>query len=203
REPAHRARRRARGAPARVGRDDARRGRPDPSSRGPRRSAFAVRRWTPARLRSRRGRDRRPALDQHASARRPRRGRRRRRGDRGPRRGLGSRLIAPACAMVLLAAAAACAVPRISRASRAVSVLAALMVMALALAVLGGIRGGPLRFGWAGALGAGSAVDLDELGALFVALTGIIFAAGALASERVGHRRAYFALWDLLLASLV
>jgi NADH-quinone oxidoreductase subunit M len=105
--------------------------------------------------------------------------------------------------VVPLAAAAMCAVPRISRVPRAVSVLAALAVTGLAIAVLAGMRGGSLRFGWAGALGAGSAVDLDALGALFVALTGIVFAAGALASERVGHRRAYFALWDLLLASLV
>jgi len=94
-------------------------------------------------------------------------------------------------------------VPRLSRWSRALSAIAALAVTAVAMALLAGVRGAPLRFGWAGALGAGSAVDLDELSAAFVALTGIAFAAGALASERVGHRRAYFALWDLLLASLI
>ena len=105
--------------------------------------------------------------------------------------------------MVPLAAALACAVPRIARASRWVSALAGLAVTVLAVLVLAGVRGGPLRFGWAGALGADSAVDLDPFSAPFVALTGIVLAAGALASERVGHRRAYFALWDLLLASLV
>ncbi|OLC56720.1 MAG: hypothetical protein AUH85_05390 [Chloroflexi bacterium 13_1_40CM_4_68_4] len=65
------------------------------------------------------------------------------------------------------------------------------------------MRGGPIHVDWAGAIGASTALDLDPLSALFVALTGIVFAAGALASERVGHRRAYFALWDLLLAALV
>jgi NADH-quinone oxidoreductase subunit M len=112
-------------------------------------------------------------------------------------------LIALAALAFPLAAAMACAVPALSRAARAAAVLASLAVAALGIAVLVGARSGPLRASWATPLGTGFAVDLDLLSAVFVTLVGIVFAAAAASSERIGHRRAYFALLDLLLAAMV
>jgi len=111
-------------------------------------------------------------------------------------------VIASALVVVPLVAAALCAVPWVSRAARVIAIVASLAVAALAAwsFVAGGSAG--VRAAWAGVLGARYAVDLDGLAAVFVALAGILFATGAAASGRVGHRRAYFALWCALLAAV-
>ena len=112
-------------------------------------------------------------------------------------------MIALAATLFPLAAALICAVPGLSRAARAAAVLASLAVATLGIAVLAGVRSDPLRASWATPLGAGLAIDLDLLSAVFVAVAGIVFAAAAASTERVGRRRAYFALFDLLLAAIV
>jgi NADH-quinone oxidoreductase subunit M len=107
-----------------------------------------------------------------------------------------------AIVIVPLAAAVACALPYVSRAARPIGVIAGLAVTvlaALSLALNGTVD---MRTTWATDLGAGYAVDLDALSATFLMLVGLVFAIGAAASARVASRREYFALWDLLLASL-
>ena len=103
----------------------------------------------------------------------------------------------------LLAAAALCALPA-GRFARAVAVLAGLLegVLVVAQAVARGPGGIPTeRFEWAGPL-AHYAVGADGFGLVLLALTGILFAAGAAASRRVAHPRGYFALWCLAQAAV-
>src|SRR5207248_2311172 len=111
-------------------------------------------------------------------------------------------VIATALIVMPVVAALLCAVPFVSRAARAIGVLASLAVFATAVAVFVGPLPLAARASWAGALGATYLVDIDGLTGVFLALTGVIFAIAAAASARVPHRRAYFALWCLLLAAV-
>src|SRR5438046_7936 len=81
--------------------------------------------------------------------------------------------------------------------ARSLTVLTSLAVAVLAVAIFITPLQVSARVAWAGALGAMYLVDVDGLAAVFLALTGIVFAIGAAASARVPHRRAYFALWCL------
>src|SRR5439155_1457825 len=56
---------------------------------------------------------------------------------------------------------------------------------------------------WAPILGLSYAVELDAFAAIFVAATGLVFAAVVASSDRIGHARAYHALLSVLLAALV
>jgi len=101
-----------------------------------------------------------------------------------------------------LAASLLCAVPLMSRWTRAVTVLASLAVAGLAVATVVTPLATATRVAWASALGATYAVDVDGLAAIFIALGGLVFAVGAAASGHVAHRRTYFALWCLLVAAV-
>src|ERR671931_243871 len=57
-----------------------------------------------------------------------------------------------------------------------------------------------LHAAWAPAVGLGYSVELDPLAAIFVAVVGIVFAAGLTSSDRAGHARVYHALLCVLLA---
>jgi NADH-quinone oxidoreductase subunit M len=114
-------------------------------------------------------------------------------------------MIVTAIVVVPLLAAFVCAMPVVSRAARPLSVAAGLAVAAIGAAALLGAPdlGAPdLRTSWAPGVGAGYVVAVDPLSAAFLMLLGVVFATGAAASAGVGHRRAYFTLWDLLLALL-
>src|SRR5437870_738852 len=88
------------------------------------------------------------------------------------------------------------------RAARPLTVLVSLGASALAIATFVERLQVSARVTWANALGAMYLVDIDGLTAVFLALSGVVFAIGAAASARVPHRRAYFALWCLLLAAV-
>ena len=111
-------------------------------------------------------------------------------------------MIASALVAVPLVAALLCAVPFLQRIARLVAVIASLAVVALALATLAPNVPTNTSIAWAGPLHAGYSVDADGLSVVFIALGGVLFAIGAAASSRVGHRRAYFALWCLLIAAV-
>ncbi len=111
-------------------------------------------------------------------------------------------MIASALVVVPLVAALLCAAPGLSRAARSIAIVASLAVTVTALWSFGSNATTGMRVPWAAVLNASYAVELDGLSAVFVALGGILFAIGAAASMRVGHRRAYFALWCLLLAAV-
>ena len=111
-------------------------------------------------------------------------------------------MIATLLVAIPVVAALLCAAPAISRYGRALATLTSLAIAALAIAtVIGPFQTGA-RVSWAAVLGATYKVDVDPLAATFVALSGIVFAAGAAASSRTPHRRAYFSLWCLLLAAV-
>lgn len=111
-------------------------------------------------------------------------------------------MIASALVVVPVAAAILCALPWLSRAARLIAIVASLAVAVTALWSFGTTGPMAMRVAWAPVLSASYAVDLDGLSAVFIALGGLLFATGAAASMRVGHRRAYFALWCLLLAAV-
>jgi NADH-quinone oxidoreductase subunit M len=111
-------------------------------------------------------------------------------------------VIATAVVALPLAFALFSLLPPLARRTRWLAVLAGLGVAALALA-------GPLlplrasaHASWAPLLGLSYAVELDALGAMFVAVTGVVFAAAVASSDRVGHARAYHALLCTLLAAM-
>ena len=99
-------------------------------------------------------------------------------------------------------AALLCAAPLASRYGRAIATLASLAVAGLAIATIVAPLPAGARVSWAAALGASYSVDVDGLAATFVVLAGVVFAAGAASSAGPPHRRAYFALWCLLLAAV-
>lgn len=112
-------------------------------------------------------------------------------------------MIAGACVVLPAVAAVLCTVRPLSAFVRAIAVASALGVSALAV----GSSFAPSssvqwRAAWAPTLGMSYAVDLDTVSALFLALAGVTFALGAAAGAHVGQRRAFFALWCLLLAAL-
>ena len=108
-------------------------------------------------------------------------------------------MIVTAIVVVPLFAAFLCTLPVVSRAARPLSIVCGLAVSALAATAFVATGAPELRTTWASDLGAGYGVAVDGLSAAFLMLVGLVFATGAAASGRVGHRRAYFALWDLLL----
>lgn len=108
-------------------------------------------------------------------------------------------MIATAIVVVPLLTALVCALPAVSRSARALSVVAGLAVTAFAAASL---WTPDLRTSWGSGLGSGHVVAVDGLSASLLMLLGVVFATGAAASAHVPHRRAYFALWDLLLSLL-
>lgn len=101
-----------------------------------------------------------------------------------------------------IAGAVLCSLAPLSRAARLIAAAVGVGVAGLAIAAL--VPGAPTdaRLAWAGPLSAQYAVAVDGLSAAFVALGGVLFAIGAAASSRVSHRRAYFALWCLLIAAV-
>lgn len=111
-------------------------------------------------------------------------------------------MIASALVAVPLAAAILCAVPFFSRIARLLAVIASLAVVGLAFAALVPGVSTSANLAWADPLHAGYSVGADGLSAIFIALGGVLFAIGAAAASRVGHRRAYFALWCLLIAAV-
>lgn len=111
-------------------------------------------------------------------------------------------MIASALVVVPVAAAVLCALPWLSRAARMIAIVASLAVTVTAVWSFGAVGPTAVRVAWAPVLNASYAVALDGLSAVFIALGGLLFATGAAASMRVGHRRAYFALWCLLLAAV-
>jgi NADH-quinone oxidoreductase subunit M len=111
-------------------------------------------------------------------------------------------VIAAAIVLVPFVAALLCALPPISRAARPIAVSAAVAVIALSGSALATGTSNGTRVIWAPQLGAGLAVDVDGLSALMLILVGVVFAIGAAAGARVPRRRAYFALWCLLLSLL-
>ena len=111
-------------------------------------------------------------------------------------------MIASALVALPVLAATLCVAPLFSRWSRAIATLASLAVAVLAFATVLLPLATGARVSWAGALGATYIVDVDGVSAIFLTLGGIVFAAGASASAHVPHRRAYFALWCLLVAAV-
>ena len=111
-------------------------------------------------------------------------------------------MIATALIVLPLFGAALCALPWLARAARALTVLVSLAVAALAGWSLVAPLATGARIAWVPAIGASYRVDVDGLSGVFVVLAGVVFAVGAAASPRVGHRRAYLALWGLLLAAV-
>lgn len=111
-------------------------------------------------------------------------------------------MIATALIVVPLVGALLCTLPWLSRAARMIALVASLAVTVTALWTFVAVGPTEARIAWAGILGASYAVDVDGFAAVFIALGGLLFATGAAASVRVGHRRAYFALWCLLLAAV-
>ena len=111
-------------------------------------------------------------------------------------------MIATALIVLPLFGAVLCALPWLARAARTLTILASLAVAVLA----GWSLVAPLatggRIAWAPAIGASYHVDVDGTSGVFVVLAGVLFAVGAAASARVGHRRAYLGLWGLLLAAV-
>jgi NADH-quinone oxidoreductase subunit M len=95
--------------------------------------------------------------------------------------------------------AAACALP-IGGFARPLAVLAGLLTAGsvAAGAWLGIGAGAADTYVWAGPLGAQFAVGWDGWTAALLMLSGVLFAAGAAASDGIGRPRAYFALWSLL-----
>src|SRR5690242_2227377 len=129
------------------------------------------------------------------------------RGDAPRRRGRAPRVLEPAMiasALVALpvVAAALCAAPLLSRWSRAIATLASLAVAIVAFATVVVPLATDARISWAAVLGASYIVDVDGVSAIFITLGGVVFAVGAAASAHVPHRRAYFALWCLLVAAV-
>lgn len=111
-------------------------------------------------------------------------------------------MIASALIALPVAAAGLCAIPFVSRFARLIAVLASLLVATLALASVAWPIASDLRVAWAPPLAIRYAVAMDGASATLLALGGVLFAAGAAASARVPDRRAYFALWCLLLAAV-
>jgi NADH-quinone oxidoreductase subunit M len=117
---------------------------------------------------------------------------------------LGAAVIATALIAIPLVAALASIAPFSSRVARPLAVLASAAVGALALWTLGAPGSSALRLSvdWARPLGAGYTVATDALSLLFIVFAALLFAVGALASGRVGDRRAYFALWSAVQAAV-
>lgn len=105
-------------------------------------------------------------------------------------------MIATAIVAVPLAAAVFCA---LSGVARWATIAASTIVVALAILTLT-TPATALKLSWALPFGASYAVTVDPLSAIFIALCGVVSLAGAAASDRVGDRRAYFALWCVALA---
>jgi len=112
-------------------------------------------------------------------------------------------VIATAVIALPLALAVVSLLPPLARRTRPLTVVAG-----LAVAVLGFT--GPMlpvrasvHAPWAPILGLSYAVELDAFAAIFVAATGLVFAAVVASSDRIGHARAYHALLSVLLAALV
>ena len=115
------------------------------------------------------------------------------------RRVLGTAVIATAVIALPLALAVVSLLPPLARRTRPLTVVAG-----LAVAVLGFT--GPMlpvrasvHAPWAPILGLSYAVELDAFAAIFVAATGLVFAAVVASGDRIGHARAYHALLSVLL----
>ena len=88
-----------------------------------------------------------------------------------------------------------------SRAGRALAMAGSAAVIVLGLTSFF-VPAASLRLEWAASLGASYSVAIDPLSAVFIVLCGTVAFLGAAASERVGDRRAYFAIWSAALGSL-
>ena len=88
-----------------------------------------------------------------------------------------------------------------SRAGRALAMAGSAAVIVLGLTSFF-VPAASLRLVWAASLGASYSVAIDPLSAVFIVLCGTVAFLGAAASERVGDRRAYFAIWSAALGSL-
>ncbi len=109
-------------------------------------------------------------------------------------------MIATAVIAIPLAGAALSLLPWLDRAARWIACGAALACGSLAAYAAIAAPADATRAPWILAIGATYAVEVDGLAAIFLAETGILFAVAAAASARVPDRRAYFALFGLLLA---
>ncbi|MDQ2952259.1 MAG: hypothetical protein M3R54_08345, partial [Chloroflexota bacterium] len=107
-------------------------------------------------------------------------------------------MIATLAIALPLGIAVLCAV---SRWSRALAMVGSAAVIALGLSAFV-VPAASLRLVWAASLGASFSVAIDALSAVFVVLCGTVSLVGAAGSERVGDRRAYFAIWSAALACL-
>ena len=88
-----------------------------------------------------------------------------------------------------------------SRAARALAMAGSAAVIVLGLASFV-VPTASLHLSLAASLGASYSVAIDPLAAVFIVLCGTVALVGAAASERVGDRRAYFALWCVALGCL-
>lgn len=109
--------------------------------------------------------------------------------------------------IVPLIAALACALIPLRGLARPLAVVSGLLgiILSLALAAAPGPGGARLhgedQIAWAPSIGAGYHVGADGFGIALLALGGVLFTIGALASE-AGRGRGYFALWCALQAAV-
>jgi len=105
--------------------------------------------------------------------------------------------------LIPLIVAAACALP-IGGLARPLAVFAGVLAAVSAAAAAWFGIGAPAAdaFVWAAPLGAQFVIGADGWSAVLLALSGVVFAAGAAASGGIRSPRAYFALWSLLQASV-
>jgi NADH-quinone oxidoreductase subunit M len=105
--------------------------------------------------------------------------------------------------LIPLVVAAACALP-IGNLARPLAAFAGVLtaVSAAAAAWFGIGAGAADPVAWAAPMGAHVVIGADGWSAVLLALSGIMFAAGATASGGVRSPRAYFVLWSLLQASV-
>ena len=105
--------------------------------------------------------------------------------------------------LIPLIVVAACALP-IGSLARPLAVFAGVLtaVSAAAAAWFGIGAGAADTVVWAAPLGAQLLIGADGWSAVLLALSGVVFAAGAAASGGVRSPRAYFALWSLLQATV-
>lgn len=107
-------------------------------------------------------------------------------------------MIATAVVATPLIAALLCTAPILRRHGRWVNAVAALISGSLALVVLGSGTVSAARAPWIPTLGAGYHVELDPLGAIFVACSSLLFAMSAVMSRGVPDARAFHALLAVL-----
>jgi NADH-quinone oxidoreductase subunit M len=112
-------------------------------------------------------------------------------------------MIAAEVVLIPLVVAAACGLP-IGRLARPLAILSGLLIAgSVAAAVWFGIGAGSAdAYTWAAPLGAQLAVGWDGWTAAMLMLSGLLFAAGAVAAGGVDRPRGYFALWSLLQATV-